>query len=111
MNCSKAMGPRDRLLGVLPPSFQLHFVPPANVPSDVQVFLSFTLAAAGVMLGSAVAQLAAHSLSALLYCVSASDPASYALALLLLPASALLGCWRPAWRAASASPAQTIRSE
>jgi ABC-type lipoprotein release transport system permease subunit len=36
---------------------------------------------------------------------------SYALALLLLPAAALLGCWRPAWRAAASNPAETIREE
>jgi predicted permease len=69
------------------------------------------LAAVGVVLGVAVALIAARSLSSLLFGVSAMDPASYAVALLLLPVAALLGCWRPAWRAASANPAETIRSE
>jgi ABC-type antimicrobial peptide transport system permease subunit len=69
------------------------------------------LAGAGVALGVAAAVLAARSLSSLLFGVSAIDPFSYVLALLLLPAAAILGCWRPAWRAASANPAETIRSE
>lgn len=38
-------------------------------------------------------------------------PLSYGLALLLLPAAALAGCWRPAWRAAAANPAEAIREE
>jgi ABC-type lipoprotein release transport system permease subunit len=50
-------------------------------------------------------------LSTLLFGVSAHDPLSYALALLLLPAAAILGCWRPAWRAASANPSEIIREE
>jgi len=50
-------------------------------------------------------------LSTLVYGVSTSDPASFGLALLLLPAAVLLGCWRPAWRAAAANPAETIRRD
>jgi predicted permease len=69
------------------------------------------LATVGVLLGIACAQIAARSLAALLYGVSASDPLSYILALVLLPAAALLGCWRPAWRAASADPTEIIRGE
>ena len=41
----------------------------------------------------------------------ARDPLSYGLALVLLPAAALLGCWRPARRAATANPADMIREE
>jgi len=70
---------------------------------------SFALAAVGVTLGVAATLGAARWLSALLYGVSAYDPLNYAFALLLLPAAALLGCWRPASRAAEASPAQIIR--
>jgi ABC-type lipoprotein release transport system permease subunit len=50
-------------------------------------------------------------LGALLYEVSPGDPLSYSLALFLLPGAALLGCWRPAWRAATANPAEIIRQE
>jgi predicted permease len=70
-----------------------------------------TLAAAGVLLGSAAALAAARWLSTLVYGISPRDPLSYALALLLLPGAALLGCWRPAWRAAAANPTETIREE
>lgn len=67
--------------------------------------------AAGVLLGAATALVAAGWLATLLYGVSPFDPLSYGFALLLLPAAALLGCWRPAWRAACASPSEVIREE
>ena len=70
-----------------------------------------TLAAAGVLLGAVSAVVAARWLATLLYGVGPLDPLSYGLALLLLPSAALLGCWRPAWRAAAASPAEVIREE
>jgi putative ABC transport system permease protein len=69
------------------------------------------IAALGVTLGAGAAVLAARSLSALLYGVSPGDPVSYLPALLLLPAAALVGCWRPAARAASANPIEAIRCE
>ncbi len=69
------------------------------------------LTAAGVLLGAAGSLVAARWLGALLYGVSPRDPLSYGLALLLLPAAALLGCWRPARRAAAANPADMIREE
>jgi predicted permease len=71
----------------------------------------FVLAAVGVVASAAASLLSAHPLSALLYGVSATDPTSYGLALLMLPAAALLGCWRPAWRAAAANPAEMIRRD
>jgi hypothetical protein len=69
------------------------------------------LAAAGVLIGAAAALLAARWLATLLYGVGAFDPLSYALALLFLPAAALLGGWRPAGRAALANPAELVREE
>jgi hypothetical protein len=69
------------------------------------------LTAAGVLLGAAGSLVAARWLGALIYGVSPRDPLSYGLALLLLPAAALLGCWRPARRAATANPAEMIREE
>jgi putative ABC transport system permease protein len=69
------------------------------------------ITALGVTLGAGAAVLAARSLSALLYGVSPGDPVSYLPALLLLPAAALVGCWRPAARAASANPIEAIRCE
>jgi ABC-type antimicrobial peptide transport system permease subunit len=70
-----------------------------------------TLAAAGVLMGAAVALVAARWLGTLLYGVGPFDPLSYGLALLFLPAAALLGGWRPAGRAAAANPAELIREE
>ena len=69
------------------------------------------LAGVGVLLGVAGSFLAARWLGTLVYGISPRDPLSYGLALLLLPAAALLGCWRPAWRAAAANPAEIIREE
>jgi predicted permease len=69
------------------------------------------LTAAGVLLGAAGSLVAAQWLGALIYGVSPRDPLSYGLALLLLPAAALLGCWRPARRAATVNPADMIREE
>jgi predicted permease len=69
------------------------------------------LAAAGVLLGAAAALVAARGLGTLLYGVGPFDPLSYGLALLFLPAAALVGGWRPAGRAAAANPAELIREE
>jgi putative ABC transport system permease protein len=69
------------------------------------------LAAAGIVLGLVVARGAAQGFGSLLFGVSASDPVSFGVALLLLPSAALLGCWRPARRAAGANPAELIRAE
>jgi putative ABC transport system permease protein len=69
------------------------------------------LAAAGVLLGAVAALIAARWLGTLLYGVGPFDPLSYGLALLFLPAAALVGGWRPAGRAAAANPAELIREE
>ena len=70
-----------------------------------------TLAAAGVLMGAAAALVAARWLGTLLYGVGPFDPLSYGLALLSLPAAALLGGWRPAGWAARANPTELIREE
>jgi ABC-type antimicrobial peptide transport system permease subunit len=83
-------------------------------PTDVLTLVlreGVTFSAAGVVLGLAGAELAGRWLGALLYGVSPHDPLSYGLASLLLAAAALLGCWRPAWRAASVNPVEMIREE
>lgn len=69
------------------------------------------LTAAGVAAGAAASLVAGRWLGSLVYGVSPRDPLSYACALLLLPAAALAGCWRPARKAAAANPAEAIRQE
>jgi putative ABC transport system permease protein len=69
------------------------------------------LAGLGVLLGVVGAMAISQWLGTVLYGVSARDPLSYGLALVLLPSAAILGCWRPARRAAAANPAETIRGE
>lgn len=69
------------------------------------------LAAIGLAFGAAGAFIATRWLAALLFGVSRHDMASYAAALLLLPAAALIGCWQPAWKAAAADPARIVREE
>ncbi len=69
------------------------------------------LAAAGALIGMGAAWVAAHWLEKMLYGIGPFDPPSYGLALLFLPAAALLGGWRPAGRAARANPAELIREE
>jgi len=76
---------------------------------DLVLREGLALVAAGVALGVAAMFVAARWLGTILYGVSAYDPLNYAFAMLLLPVAALLGCWRPASRAAQASPAQIIR--
>ena len=70
---------------------------------------SLILVVAGMAIGLGTMWAVAQWLSTLLYGVSAYDPVSYAVALLLLPAAGLFGCWFPAWRAATVSPALTTR--
>jgi predicted permease len=69
------------------------------------------LAVTGILVGMVATYFAAQALGALLYQVSPRDPWSYLLALLLLPAAALLACWRPAARAASANPTEMMKQE
>ncbi len=69
------------------------------------------LAATGVFFGLIAAMVSTRWMGALLYGVGPLDPMSFGFALLLLPAVALLGCWRPAARAAASNPAEAIREE
>jgi putative ABC transport system permease protein len=69
------------------------------------------LTAAGVAIGAAGAVELSRFLTTMIYGVSPLDPAAYAAAFTVIPAAALLGCWRPARRAASATPPDTIRAD
>ena len=65
----------------------------------------------GLGVGLVGAILLSRSLTRLLYDVTAADPASYALVLLLLLAIALLACWIPARRASKVDPIEALRTE
>ena len=81
-----------------------------------QVLLSLVgrtllLYAAGAGLGTIFTLAAGRLLSAVLYGVSARDPATYGTALFLMIAVAILACWTPARRAIRTDPVQALREE
>jgi putative ABC transport system permease protein len=65
----------------------------------------------GVALGIAASIAGAKWLASLTYGVSPFDPATYATAFTVVAITALIGCWRPARKAAGANPAEIIRNE
>jgi predicted permease len=82
--------------------------------SDVALLVmreGLALTALGMALGVAGALAASRVLQGLIYGVSAIDPVSYAVALAVIPAAAILGCWRPSAQAAAANPVDAIRAE
>jgi putative ABC transport system permease protein len=69
------------------------------------------LTAGGVGAGALVAYLGGRSLSALLFGVGATDPASFAVVIALVLAVALVACYLPARRAARLDPLASLRRE
>jgi putative ABC transport system permease protein len=69
------------------------------------------LVVAGIAVGTAAALAATRALQALLFRVSASDPATFAVVAALLALAALAACWIPARRASRVDPAVTLRAE
>jgi predicted lysophospholipase L1 biosynthesis ABC-type transport system permease subunit len=67
------------------------------------------LAAIGIVTGLAVALVASRALSSLLYGISATDTATYALVAIGLAAIALAATWMPARRASRVDPALLLR--
>jgi putative ABC transport system permease protein len=67
------------------------------------------LTGAGILLGVAGALLVSRALQSLIYGISATDPITYAIAISVITAAALLGCWRPAAKAASANPVDALK--
>jgi putative ABC transport system permease protein len=69
------------------------------------------LTVAGMILGVAGALAISHQLQSFVFGISSTDPLTYALVAIVIPPAAMLGCWRPAARAAAANPVDAIRSE
>lgn len=69
------------------------------------------LALTGIAIGVAVAWVAARGMSALLFGVRPEDPLTIAVATLLCLATAVIGCVRPALRAARVDPLSALRAE
>ncbi len=69
------------------------------------------LCAVGTSVGVVLALAAGRLLSSVLYGVSPHDPVTYATALLLMSAIALLASWNPAARAIRVDPARTLREQ
>jgi putative ABC transport system permease protein len=65
----------------------------------------------GMLLGAIAAFAGARYLRALIYGISYTDPLTYGVAAIVIAAAALIGCWWPASRAASANPVDAIRAE
>jgi putative ABC transport system permease protein len=70
-----------------------------------------TLVAIGILLGGAVSYWTFRFVAALLFGLEGGDPATFAGAVIVLAATALLAGWLPARRAARIDPAIVLRSE
>jgi predicted permease len=72
---------------------------------------TLVLSIVGISIGTSITLVAGRLLSAVLYGVSPHDPATYALAILLMSTVAVLASWNPAVRAISIDPARTLREQ
>jgi putative ABC transport system permease protein len=71
----------------------------------------FAMVIPGLALGVAAAWAVGHYLQSQLYEISANDPRTYLLGVLVLALSAFLACWLPARRAARVDPMVALRDE
>jgi putative ABC transport system permease protein len=65
----------------------------------------------GTVAGLVGAAAASRLLNSLLFGLSASDPATYALVVMVLGLVSLLACYIPAWRASRVDPLIALREE
>ena len=65
----------------------------------------------GCACGLIVAAMAGRFLETQLYAVHPRDPISFSAAIVLILAASIIGCWIPAYRAASASPMEGLRTD
>jgi len=70
-----------------------------------------TLTLLGCVLGMILAVALTRVVSSLLYGITATDPLTFVLTVLLLSAVALVSCWLPAHRAARIDPMEALRHE
>jgi len=68
-----------------------------------------TLAAGGILLGTAIAVVSSRALQQLLYGIEPTDPITYAIAAFALASVAIAACYIPARRAASVEPYSALR--
>jgi putative ABC transport system permease protein len=83
-------------------------------PTDVLRLViqeGLVLTGLGVLVGAAGSLALARSLETLLFGVTAFDPVTYLASACVIPAAALVACWRPAHHAASGNPVDAIRAE
>jgi len=69
------------------------------------------LAGIGIALGMVGALVASRELQDLIYGIRLIDPPTYGVTIVVMVAAALIGCWRPAMKAARANPIDAIRME
>jgi putative ABC transport system permease protein len=85
----------------------------ANGGDIIRLVMSegLVLTALGLALGLAVSLAVSSYLRSLVYGISERDPLTYTVAIAVILAAAVLGCWRPAAKAASANPVDAMRAE
>jgi putative ABC transport system permease protein len=69
------------------------------------------LAAAGLAIGAGLSLAVSRLIGAMLFGLTATDPATYALVLLSVAAIAILAAAGPAWRASRIDPMVALRQE
>ena len=69
------------------------------------------LASLGVIIGAGVAYWMTRLMASMIYGVSATDPITFVLCVIVLLVIALVASWVPAMRAARVSPMEVLRAE